>query len=157
MAVGGNGQISIYLDGVLAGTSSASGANFGESEYDFNIGGGGVFDPTGNYFKGQIDEVAVWFRALATNEITALLASNADQVSYTNYISTDVRTQMYGSNATAYVRIPFTLSSTNTFDSLQLLMRYDDGFAALFERAFDRELQRAGVARVEFHRHAAAS
>jgi hypothetical protein len=130
MAVGGNGQISIYLDGVLAGTSSTSGANFGESEFDFNIGGGGVFDPTGNYFKGQIDEVAVWFRALATNEITALFSTNAEQVSYTNYIYTDVRTPMYGSNATACVRIPFTVSSTNTFDSLQLLMRYDDGFAA---------------------------
>jgi hypothetical protein len=130
MAVGGNGQISIYLDGVLAGTSSTYGANFGESLYDFNIGGGGVFDAGGNYFKGQIDEVAVWFRALATNEITALFATNAEQVSYTNYINTDVRTQMYGSNATAYVRIPFTVSGTNTFDSLQLLMRYDDGFAA---------------------------
>ncbi|SPE60739.1 hypothetical protein SBV1_480022 [Verrucomicrobia bacterium] len=129
-AAGGNGQISIYLDGALAGTSSTSGANFGESEYDFNIGGGGVFDPTGNYFHGQIDEVAVWFRALATNEITALLASNADYVSYTNYINTDVRTPMYGSNATAYVRIPFTVSDPSAFDNLQLLMRFDDGFAA---------------------------
>jgi hypothetical protein len=130
MAVGGNGQLSLYFDGTLAGSTSISAANFGESEYDFNIGGGGVLDPTGNYFKGQIDEVAVWFRALATNEITALLATNAEQVSYTNYISTDVRTQMYGSNATAYVRIPFTVSDPNAFDSQQLLMRYDDGFAA---------------------------
>ena len=129
-AVGGNGQLSLYFDGVLAGSTSVSAQTFGASEFNFNIGGGGVFDPTGNYFKGQIDEVAVWFRALATNEITALLASNADFVSYTNYISTDVRAQMYGSNATAYVRIPFTCSSTNTFDSLQLLMRFDDGFAA---------------------------
>ena len=130
MAAGGNGQISIYLDGTLAGTASASGGNFGESEYDFNIGGGGIFDPTGNYFKGRIDEVGVWFRALATNEITALLATNAEQISYTNYIRTDVLTQMYGSNATAYVRIPFTVSDPDAFDSLQLLMRYDDGFAA---------------------------
>jgi CotH kinase protein/Concanavalin A-like lectin/glucanases superfamily/Lamin Tail Domain len=130
LAVGGNGEISLYLDGVLAGTSPTSGSNFGESDFDFNIGGGGVFDPTGNYFKGRIDEVAVWFRALATNEITALLATNAEQVTYTNYISTDVRTQMYGSNATAYVRIPFIVSDTNAFDDLQLLIRYDDGFAA---------------------------
>jgi hypothetical protein len=130
MAVGGNGQISLYLDGALAATGSASGANFGESLYDFNIGGGGVWDASGNYFKGQIDEVAVWFRALATNEITALFATNAEQFSYTNYINTDVRTQMFGSNATAYIRIPFTVSGSNTFDSLQLLMRYDDGFAA---------------------------
>lgn len=130
MTVGGNGHLSLYFDGTLAGSTSISAANFGESEYDFNIGGGGVFDASGNYFKGQIDEVAVWFRALATNEIAGLLATNSGQVSYTNYISTDVRTQMYGSNATAYVRIPFTVSDTNTFDSLQLLMRYDDGFAA---------------------------
>jgi hypothetical protein len=129
-AVGGNGLLSLYFDGVLAKSTTISASNFGESEYDFNIGGGGVFDPTGNYFKGQIDEVAVWFRALATNEITGLLASNADFVSYTNYISTDVGSQMYGSNATAYVRIPFTYSNTNTLDSLQLLMRFDDGFAA---------------------------
>ena len=130
LAVGGNGQISLYLDGVLAGTSAASGSNFGESDFDFNIGGGGVFDPTGNYFKGQIDEVAVWFRALATNEITALLATNAEQVSYTNYIATDVRSQMYGSNATACVRIPFTVADPAALDNLQLLMRFDDGFAA---------------------------
>jgi len=130
MAVGGNGQISIYLDGVLAGTSSTSGANFGESEFDFNIGGGGIFDPTENYFNGQLDEVAVWFRALATNEITALLATNAEQVSYTSYISTDVRTAMYGSNSTAYVLIPFTVADPNAFDSLLLMIRYDDGFVA---------------------------
>ncbi len=130
MAVGGNGQLSLYFDGVLAKTTSITAANFGESDYDFNIGGGGVFDPSGNYFKGQIDEVAVWFRALATNEISALLATNAEQVSYTNYIATDVLTQMYGSNSTAYVRIPFTVADPTAFDNLQLLMRYDDGFAA---------------------------
>ncbi|HZL79391.1 MAG TPA: LamG-like jellyroll fold domain-containing protein [Candidatus Limnocylindrales bacterium] len=129
-AVGGSGQISLYLDGSLAGTGSASSSNFGESAYNFNIGGGGVFDASGNYFKGRIDEVAVWFRALAASEITALLATNAEQVSYTNYLSTDVRSPMYGSNATAYVRIPFTVSNPNALDNLQLLMRYDDGFAA---------------------------
>jgi len=129
-AVGDGGQLALYFDGVLAGSTPISAANFGESEYDFNIGGGGIFDTSGNYFKGQIDEVAVWFRALATNEITALLASNANFVSYTNYIATDVRSPMYGANATAYVRLPFTVSDTNAFNGLQLLMRYDDGFAA---------------------------
>ena len=59
-AVGGNGQLALYLDGTLAGSTSVSAANFGASEYDFNIGGGGVFDASGNFFKGQIDEVAVW-------------------------------------------------------------------------------------------------
>ncbi len=129
-AVGGNGLLSLYLDGTLAGSTSISASNFGESEYNFNIGGGGIFDASGNFFKGQIDEVAVWYRALATNEITALLATNAEQVSYTNYLNTDVRTPMYGSNATAYVRIPFTVTDPAAFNTLQLLMRYDDGFVA---------------------------
>jgi hypothetical protein len=129
-AVGGNGLLSLYLDGTLAGSTAVSASNFGESEYNFNIGGGGVFDPTGNYFDGKIDEVAVWYRALATNEITALLATNAEQVSYTNDIATDVRTAMYGANATAYVRLPFTVADPAAFDTLQLLMRYDDGFVA---------------------------
>jgi len=130
MAVGGGGQLALYFDGVQQASTTVSALNFGESEFDFNIGGGGVFDPTGNFFTGRIDEVAVWFRALATNEITGLLSSNADFVSYTNYIATDVRAQMYGSNTTAYVRIPFTVANPDAFDDLQLLMRFDDGFAA---------------------------
>lgn len=129
-ATGGNGLLALYFDGRLAGATPASPANFGESEFNFNIGGGGVFDPTGNYFQGLIDEVAVWFRALATNEIAALLATNAGQVDYAPYIATDVRTQMLGSNSTAYVRIPFTVADPGAFGSLKLLVRYDDGFAA---------------------------
>jgi len=101
MATGDNNRLALYMDGTLAGSSSVSGGNFGESDYNFNIGGGGVFDPSGNYFNGQIDEVAVWFRALATNEITSLFDTNAGQVSYTNYLNTNVRTQMYGANSTA--------------------------------------------------------
>jgi hypothetical protein len=130
MAVGGNGQLALYLDGTNAGSTTISAANFGDSEYFFNLGGGGIFDASGNYFKGQMDEVAVWFRALATNEITALLATNAEQVDFTPYISTDVKTSLYGSNATAYVRIPFTVADPAALDSLQLLLRYDDGFVA---------------------------
>ncbi len=130
MAVGGNGQLALYFDGNLAGATAASPANFGESEFDFNIGGGGVFDPMGNYFQGLIDEVAVWFRALSTNEIATMLGTNAEQVDYSPHIATDVRPQMFGSNATAYVRIPFTIADPGAFDSLRLQVRYDDGFAA---------------------------
>ena len=130
MAVGGNGEMALYIDGVSAASATVATGNFGESEYNFNIGGGGVWDATGNFFTGQIDEVAVWYRALATNEITALLATNAEQVSYTNYLNTDVQTSMDGSNATAYVRIPFTVADPTAFDTLQLLLRYDDGFVA---------------------------
>jgi hypothetical protein len=130
-ATGNSNQVALYVDGNLVGSKSFSTAtSYGESGYYFNIGGGGVFDATNNWFLGQIDEVAVWFRALSTNEISSLVSSNSQSVSFTNYISTDVKTRMYGSNATAYVRIPFNFTNSAAVSSLQLLMRYDDGFAA---------------------------
>jgi len=129
-ATGSSNQIAIYVDGNMVASKSVTNGTYGESGYYFNIGGGGVFDATNNWFLGQIDEVAVWYRALATNEIAALVSSNAPQVSYTNYISTDVKAQLYGSNATAYVRIPFNVANPSAIANLQLLMRFDDGFAA---------------------------
>jgi len=129
-AVGGNGTLALFVDGQQVASSAANPATFGDSEFDFNIGGGGVWDPTGNYFTGQIDEVAVWYRALATNELAALVATNAEKVNYTPYIATDVKSLMYGSNATAYVRIPFTVADPSSFTGLMLQVRFDDGFAA---------------------------
>ena len=129
-ATGSSNQVAIYVDGNLVASKSVTNGIYGESGYFFNIGGGGIFDATNNWFLGQIDEVAVWYRALSTNEIASLVSSNAPQISYTNYISTDVKAQMYGSNATAYVRIPFNVANPAAVASLQLLMRYDDGFVA---------------------------
>ena len=129
-AVGGNGTLALFVDGQQVASSAANPATFGNSEFDFNIGGGGVWDPTGNYFTGQIDEVAVWYRALAANELAALVATNAEKLDYTTNIATDVKPQMYGSNATAYVRIPFNVTDPSSFAGLKLLVRFDDGFAA---------------------------
>jgi hypothetical protein len=129
-AVGGNGTLALFVDGQRVASLAVNPATFGDSEFDFNIGGGGVWDPTGNYFAGQIDEVAVWYRALAANELAALVATNAERVDYTPYIATDVRSLMYGSNAAAYVRIPFTVADPASFTGLELRVRFDDGFAA---------------------------
>ena len=50
---------------------------------------------------------------------------------YEGYISLDVIQQMYRSNATCFIRIPFTFGgNVNDFDSMMLKMRYDDGFIA---------------------------
>ncbi len=129
-ASGSSNLLALYIDGNLVASKSVASGTYGESGYNFNIGGGGVFDATNNWFLGKMDEVAVWYRALATNEIAGLVSTNPPQISYTNYIGTDVKRLMYGSNATAYVRIPFNVANPAILASLQLLMRYDDGFVA---------------------------
>jgi hypothetical protein len=42
------------------------------SAYPFNIGGGGIADPNGNWFNGRLDDVRLYDRALSATEITLL-------------------------------------------------------------------------------------
>jgi len=85
-------------DGNMVASKSVPNGIYGRVGIFFHIGGGGVFltrRTTG--FFGQYDEVAVWYRALSTNEIASLVSSNAPQISYTNlHIKiTDVKAQMF--------------------------------------------------------------
>jgi hypothetical protein len=50
---------------------------------------------------------------------------------YEQFITLDVQNEMYATNNTCYIRIPFNLNSNpNDFVSLTLNIRYDDGFIA---------------------------
>ena len=51
---------------------------------------------------------------------------------YQNYLSIDLQPQMYGTNATCYIRIPFTVGADEItgLTELALKVRYDDGFVA---------------------------
>ncbi|MED5458266.1 MAG: hypothetical protein VX428_12230, partial [Verrucomicrobiota bacterium] len=46
------------------------------------------------------------------------------------YIALDLEEQMYRSNASVYIRIPFTIDDLSEIDSLILAARTDDGFVA---------------------------
>jgi hypothetical protein len=67
---GSPGTARIYTNGVLAGSRSHSVAR--THQLCFNIGGGGIFDTSGNFFNGQIDEVAVFNTALSSERFGAL-------------------------------------------------------------------------------------
>jgi hypothetical protein len=56
---------------------------------------------------------------------------------YEAFINIDVREQMYNGNTTCYIRIPFTVTSTqlSEFSFMSLGMRYDDGFVAYINGA----------------------
>lgn len=49
----------IFIDGVEA-VRGAAATPLNASDFFFNIGGGGIYDATGNFFEGQMDDVAVW-------------------------------------------------------------------------------------------------
>ena len=71
-------NIQNYFDGVLVGTGGSAvpaGGNYGTSTYNVHIGGGGVFDVTGNYFIGRIDEVAIFDKAIPAERIAAHYAA----------------------------------------------------------------------------------
>jgi CotH protein/lamin tail-like protein/chitobiase/beta-hexosaminidase-like protein/K319-like protein/Fn3 domain-containing protein len=60
--------------------------------------------------------------------VKSLPVSGGGSGSYRSLIGVDVQTQMKGVNASAYIRVPFNVSSPNTLESLTLRMKYDDGF-----------------------------
>ena len=60
-----------YLNGVAEPTPGNSAAG-SSSAFPFNIGGSGIYDASGNWFTGCIDEVAVWDKALTADEIMLL-------------------------------------------------------------------------------------
>lgn len=74
IALTGTGQVNeLFLNGELAGSrNSAEPQGYGSNAFKFNIGGGGIFNTGGDYFLGEIDEVAVFDKALSTGQVKSL-------------------------------------------------------------------------------------
>ncbi len=65
----------LYFDGEPVGTNASALGDYGSSAFNFNIGGGGVFNTGGDFFLGEIDEVAVFDRALSAGRVRTLYQS----------------------------------------------------------------------------------
>jgi hypothetical protein len=77
-AVGNGTSLTLYLlstDLTMQTSASVTTTNYGSSSFPFRIGGGGILDATGNYFIGQIDEVALFDRALSAGEVSDLFGA----------------------------------------------------------------------------------
>ncbi|HIE29345.1 TPA: LamG domain-containing protein [Candidatus Poribacteria bacterium] len=62
----------VYIDGEMTEKKGAY-ANHGSSSFKVNIGGCGVYDPTGNFFTGILDEVAIFHVALEDDDIKTIM------------------------------------------------------------------------------------
>jgi hypothetical protein len=100
----------------------------------FTLGAG----PNGGFgYDGLIDDFALWDVALSGDAIAMLAAGGSPMAisSLKTFLATDLSTAMHDVNASAYVRIPFQFTTPIAFDSLQLNIRYDDGFVAYLNGA----------------------
>ncbi len=59
----------VYANGKEVGRMTGPLESYGESTYLFNIGGGGIFGAAGDNFRGTIDEVAVFDKALTAAQV----------------------------------------------------------------------------------------
>lgn len=73
--VGDGTQVVVYTNGVPAATKAGTTASYGSSIYPFNIGGGGVFNTSGDVFLGNVDEVALFDKALTAQQVEELYAA----------------------------------------------------------------------------------
>ncbi len=124
------GDARLYVDGVLDGTDFS----YNKQNLSLNVASIACVlrAAPSHWFRGSIDDVAIWQRALTPDEVADLAAgmSPGAGLSYADAIGTDLSDQMDGVNASAYIRIPFEYDGADTFDSLQLRVKYDDGFVA---------------------------
>lgn len=70
--VGSKTGQSVYIDGQVAASSTGAVSDYGTSAYNFNIGGCGIWSPSGDNFNGKIDDVRTYDRNLSAAEINAL-------------------------------------------------------------------------------------
>jgi len=123
----------LYVNGSLVATSTLTSTFVPNTSQKLDIGG----RSDGSYnFYGDVDEVSVIARALSASEINIRyqMATNGiaptNVFNYTGLIKTDLRTNMFGINSSAYLRLPFTVTNIAAINILTLRVRYDDGFAA---------------------------
>jgi hypothetical protein len=77
-AVGDGTTVKVYVDGqIVASGGTAVSTNYGTSTYGFKIGGSGIWDATGNWLEGQLDDVRVYSRALSQDQVAYLAGKTA--------------------------------------------------------------------------------
>ncbi len=123
----------IYVDGVqvASGAKAASDFNWQDRIHiGFSNDAG-----AGQYDEGEIDDVSVWSETLSAAAITSLASGTQPNLlaGFTPFIGTNTQSAMRNVNASAYLRIPFSVSRPTPFNQATLKVRYDDGFVAFID------------------------
>jgi autotransporter-associated beta strand protein len=65
----------LFVNGTQVGQLDQPVVDYGTSAFNFNVGGGGIFGATGDYFRGDIDEVAIFGHAVTPGRVQQLYAA----------------------------------------------------------------------------------
>jgi hypothetical protein len=130
----------LYVNGALVAEAGLSRPLEPNPSQKFIVGGR-IDAANPYYFAGDLDEVAVYPRALGADEIAARfdaawhgVGSRLD-TSYASLINTDLQADLLGLNSTAYLRLPFAITNAAAIEQLILRVKYNDGFAAYLNGA----------------------
>ncbi|MEM7231261.1 MAG: LamG-like jellyroll fold domain-containing protein, partial [Planctomycetota bacterium] len=124
----------IYVDGTVAASGTKSSSDFNWQQR-INIGFSN--DAANRFFNGLVDDVAVWDHALTTAQVQALAAGATPTAlaGIAPLVESDISEEMLGTNSSVYIRAPFELSLPLNAPTLQLRVRYEDGFTAYLNGA----------------------
>ena len=137
---GTNGIEKVYLNGDLnatefktinihgPGDGQASPIILGAATWQTGLGA----TADDKWFTGALGKVRMHGGVLTADQVRNNYLADAERFKTDGAagISLDVKSLMRGQNATAYLRIPFSAPGAGTYQSLELDIRYNDGFVA---------------------------
>jgi autotransporter-associated beta strand protein len=65
----------LFVNGTQVGQLDQPVVDYGTSAFNFNVGGGGIFGTAGDFFRGDIDEVAIFGHAVTPGRVQQLYAA----------------------------------------------------------------------------------
>ena len=126
-------NVLLYVNGALAATAAPSGTYSPNNTNVFRLGATGNGNGT-YFFNGYLDEPSFINRALSAAELAThyqlALTGVGTATNFAGLIRTDLRPAMFGTNTSAYFRLPFVLPNLDGISGLKLRMKCDDGFAS---------------------------
>ena len=126
-AVKDGAALRYYDNGILVGAATAGGDIESNPFY-----WGGDPGAAGEYANGLLDDISLWTSALTSSQVS-VLASGASPLSLNGLgqeVATDLKVDMFGVNASLYVRVPFHCPAQTGFSTLTLHVKYKIGFVA---------------------------
>jgi hypothetical protein len=120
------GTVTCYIDGVASGSGTNQSPSWSWNPSQ-QIEIGRSHDTTWRRFEGELDDVRFYNVELSAANIALLAGNEADALGAPS-LSLNLQSAMQNVNASAFLRIPFNVTNPTGFTSLNLKMRWSDGY-----------------------------